>query len=414
MTAFWLISGAMIALALLFVWLPIIRQHRAMEVSGDEANIAVIKQQMVELDLDLSNGKLDQAGYAEARLDLEKALLRDVSGGETTGTKKPEESNRWMIPAITVIIPVVAISLYQALGNSDWLSTTQTADAPLPANPSDDTLAPHALEEMVSKLLERLTAQPNDLEGWTMLARSYMYMQRYSDAVGAYANAHRLAGDTNASLLIDYADAVGMANGSNLTGLPTELLRKALAIEPEHIKGLWMIGRLHYQNGDFAQAIDYFRRVARMLPPDSENARIIALQIQDTQTRIGPITDESTDQTPGGAAITVHIELDPPLLDQVSGEDILYIFARPVEGPRMPLAIMRKQVKDLPLTVTLNDSMAMSPASMLSNFSTVSVGARISKSGEAIPQAGDLRGSVSPVDVGSEEIIRLTINESVR
>jgi len=408
----------MIVVAMGFVLLPMLRQRRTVDISRNEANVAVIKQQLAELDLDLKNGKLAQTEYAAGRIDLEKALLQDLSEDGASKPANPLKSNRWVIATLALAIPVVSVSLYQVLGNNDLLARSQNAGLSPSNDVAGEAIEQQSIEEMVARLAEHLRSQPDDIDGWIMLGRSNMFMQHYSDAVGAYANAYRLAGDTNASLLIEYAGAVAMANGRRLSGMPAELLRKALAIEPENTKGLWMMGQLHYEKRDFAEATNYFKRVAPMLPVGSEDSRIIAQQIQDAESKID--NSEQVDAArPAGTSvssaktITVHVELDPDLTEQLSLQDTLFIFARATEGPRMPLAIVRKQAKDLPVTVTLDDSTAMAPALMLSKFSTVTVGARISKSGNAMPQSGDLRGSVSPVDLGSNDVVRVTINDKI-
>jgi cytochrome c-type biogenesis protein CcmH len=254
-------------------------------------------------------------------------------------------------------------------------------------------------------------------------------MGRHADAVQAYANIRRLGGDQPA-LLADYADALVMANGGQFTDEAGGLLEKAIELDPENLKGLWLIGHWKYGQGAYAEALDYWQRAAAKLPPGGQDARVIAQQISQVQSRLGidstPAlrTAQAASQTAsdttagksnsaGGASVTVQVALDPGLSDAAAPEDTLFIFARAVQGPRMPLAIVRKQVKDLPVTVTLDDSLAMSPAMSLSKFGEVTVGARVSKSGNAIPQSGDLQGTVSPVATQGAQPVQLTIDSRV-
>jgi cytochrome c-type biogenesis protein CcmH len=268
--------------------------------------------------------------------------------------------------------------------------------------------------------------QPDDLKGWVMLARSYTILKRYGDAEVAYANVLRLGGGENADLLCDYADAMVMANSGRFTGQAGALLTRALELEPDNIKGLWLAGHWKNQSGDYAEAISYWQQAAVKLPPGSEDAAVIAGQISKVQAQLGidapavPAVAAATapamtaaSGTTTGATLSVQVTLSPELAATASAEDTVFIFARATQGPRMPLAIVRKQVKDLPVTVTLDDSQAMMPAMKLSNFEQVDIGARISKSGNAMPESGDLQGIVSPVATQTDETIQITINSSV-
>jgi cytochrome c-type biogenesis protein CcmH len=276
---------------------------------------------------------------------------------------------------------------------------------------------------MVAKLAARLQQQPDDLKGWVMLARSYTILKRYSQAELAYKNVLRLGGE-NADLLADYADAMVMTNGGTFTDESGALLMRALQLDPGNIKGLWLAGHWKNQSGAYADAIDYWQQAAVQLPPDSKDAAVITQQISQLQqqTGISPVAVATADTTAttattssvSGATLTVHVTLAPELAKVAAAEDTVFIFARATQGPRMPLAIVRKQVSDLPITVTLDDSQAMMPAMQLSKFEQVVVGARISKSGNAMPQNGDLQGSVSPVATATKETVEIIINSTVQ
>jgi cytochrome c-type biogenesis protein CcmH len=279
-----------------------------------------------------------------------------------------------------------------------------------------------SIDEMVAKLAARLQQQPDDLEGWVMLARTYSILKRYSDAEDAYENVLRLGGE-NAALLTDYADAMAMANGGSFTDQVGALLTRALELDPGNIKGLWLAGHWKNQSGAYAEAIHYWQQAAAKLPPGSEDAAVIAQQISEVQGQLGisaapavaaaTVAADTTAASGNGATLSVHVALAPEMTAAAAAEDTVFIYARATQGPRMPLAIVRKQVKDLPVTVTLDDSQAMMPAMKLSNFEQVLVGARISKSGNAMPQSGDLQGSISPVATQTTEKIQITINSNV-
>jgi cytochrome c-type biogenesis protein CcmH len=420
MTVFWSLAAVMVMVALLFVLPPLLRNRELSAVSRDELNTEVTKAQLAELDTDLAIGKLDQAQYGAARTDLEQELLHDLSTNDPA--QREAHSGRWATLLIVPALPLCAVLLYQQLGSVeliDRLQQARTSQSPQPAQQQSQPAA--SINEMVTKLAARLQQQPDDLKGWVMLARSYSILKRYSDAETAYANILRLGGES-ADLLTDYADTMVMANGGRFTDEAGALLTRALELDPGNIKGLWLAGHWKNQSGEYAEALDYWQQAAVQLPPGSEDAAAIAQQISMLQGQLGidaapatavatvtTDTDAATDSGQG-AALRVHVALAPELAAAAAAEDTVFIFARATQGSRMPLAIVRKQVKDLPVTVTLDDSLAMSPQMVLSKFAQVTVSARISKTGNAMPQSGDLQGSVSPVATQATEIIQLTIN----
>ena len=416
MTVFWSLTAVMVMVALLFVLPPLLRRRKLSAITRDDLNTKVIKEQLTELEADLTAGKLDQAQFEAARKDLERELLYDLATTDSAHTATPERSGRWITLLLIPAIPVCALLLYQLMGSAeliDRLQQAQTSPAQSPPVAS--------IEEMVALLDARLQQQPDDLKGWVMLARSYSIMKRYSEAEAAYENVLRLGGE-NAGLLADYADAMAMASGGMFTDKAGALLTRALELDPDNVKGLWLAGHWKNQSGAPAEALDYWQQAAAQLPPGSEDAAVIAEQINEIQGQLGIVaeatpvaaapTPTATDSS-RGATLSVHVTLAPDIAAAASADDTVFIYARATQGPRMPLAIVRKQVKDLPVTVTLDDSMAMTPQMVLSKFDQVTIGARVSKSGGAMPGSGDLQGLVTPVDTHTEDTIQLTINSQV-
>ena len=238
-----------------------------------------------------------------------------------------------------------------------------------------------------------------------MLARSYAVMGRYEDSAAAYSKAVERVPD-NPHLLADYADALAMARGQNLQGEPEALIMRALKIDPAHVKSLALAGTIAFDKKDYATAIKYWEKMATLVPPDTEMARNVQASIAEARNRGGSpkaaAKPEAVPAAAGGVSGTVALAL--PLAGKVSPNDTLFIFARAAEGPRMPLAILRKKVSDLPLAFALDDSMAMNPAARLSSAPQVIVGARISRSGNAMPQPGDLQGASKPVSNAGKNI----------
>jgi len=417
MTIFWGLAGIMLCVALLFTLPWILRSSKELDTDLDALNTEVIKTQLAELDADLDSGRLDQAQYLAARQDLERELLADLSGSSADGAAVKVRDGRWAVLVLIVLIPALTIGLYNHVGTKQIIPLLAQADTAPARQASTPAGGADSIEVLVERLAERLRQEPDNAEGWVMLARTYTSLKRFDDAAVAYARVHKLVGD-DAELLADYADALVMANGGKFTDQAGALLLKALETEPGDVKALWLTGHWKNQRGEYADAVRYWQRAAEQLPAGGEDAEVIARQISQARERLAPgevveATIPREEVAVAGKSITVSVTLDPQVAAGAAPEDTVFIFARAVSGPRMPLAIARKQVSDLPVTVTLDDSSAMAPSMKLSNFDAVAVGARISKSGTAMPQSGDLQGLVEPVVPDFGQAIELNIDSRV-
>lgn len=426
MTVFWSLAAAMSLLALLFVVLPLIRHRPTREVELDELNAEVARTRLAELDVELKSGRIEQAQYDSDREDLERELLYDLTGNDST---RPARSGLWAAAVIAIAVPAGAALLYKNIGSERIITLLQDFPAGQQASQARQATQPKlSVDEMVSRLAARLEQAPDDLTGWTMLARSYSALSRYDEAVHAFRNIMRLGGGDNAAMLADFADALAASNNGMFPDEAGTLLGRAVELEQDNVKALWLAGHWQNQQGDAAAAVAYWERAARLIPADSKDGQVIREQIADVRAQGGlPAGTATVQQTAdasatsgdgqaadsAGVALQVTVELDPALQAQVRPDDTVFIFARAVNGPRMPLAIVRKQAGELPVTVTLDDSMAMSPAMVLSGFDPVSVGARISRSGNAIPQSGDLQGMQSPVSTGTSTSLNVRIDSTV-
>ncbi|HED52347.1 MAG TPA: c-type cytochrome biogenesis protein CcmI [Gammaproteobacteria bacterium] len=398
MTAFWPLAGAMAALALIFIALPVLRKQRSDdEVDRDQLNTAMIREQLTELKADMAAGKLDAEAFESARHDLERELLNTVDD-DVQAPQKTSRSGRWILVILLPAIPLLAVALYQQLGVGDFSERQAQARAAQAENAGG--MSEHEINGMLEQLAQRLEKEPNHPDGWMLLGRSYTTQRRFDEAIAAYEQARKYGGDSP-ELLIDYADTLVAANRGSFSEKVGTMLKQALEQQPDNPKGQWLIGHWYFQHGDYQRALENWQSVALQVQPGTETDRVLQQQIQLARTRLGnaaPVKPEPTATTAASkASIQVTVSLDPALRDSAAPDDTVFIFARAVNGPRMPLAIVRKQVRDLPVTVTLDDSMAMSAAMVLSRFPQVSIGARVSKSGQAMPTAGDLQGIQSPV-----------------
>ncbi|HEV6966243.1 c-type cytochrome biogenesis protein CcmI/CycH, partial [Roseateles sp.] len=282
------------------------------------------------------------------------------------------------------------------------------------AAPQAAASAPHALGNdamagMVQALAERLKAKPDDAEGWAMLARSYTTLGDVAASLPAYAQALKLA-PKDAELMADYADALALQQGRRLAGEPLAWVKKALAQDPRQPKALLLAGTEAFDRQDMAAAIRYWEQVVAAGPAGSglvEQARNGLDDARKAQgggaASPGPAAPAQAQQV-AAAKVGGTVRLSPELARDARPDDTVFVFARAAEGPRMPLALVQRRVRDLPLRFELDDSQAMNPAARLSSAQRVVVTARVSRSGQAQPQPGDLEGATQAVALGRSDL----------
>jgi cytochrome c-type biogenesis protein CcmH len=403
---FLLIVSTLILLAFLFILPPFWRKPKVKIVDFDQRNVEIAQHRLAELKENRLTGGLTQAQYDEQFSDLEQALSDDLDivGREIHVTTQ----SKWIIYIVALGIPLLAGSLYFMLGNYQAVSHT--------AEMSVDPEATKLLEinKMVLRLAEKMKAKPNDAQGWLILGRSYKALEQYPQAADAFANAYRLLGD-QAEVMLLYADALAYVNNRNLAGRPSELVYKALALEPDNLNALWLGGMAKAQEGDAPAALKLWKKLEATLPPGSDSQQEIKnlLSSLAKDTPLGQVQKEPEAKV-SNFTLSVQVSLAPKLQKAAAAEDTVFIYAQAISGPKMPLAIVRKHVSDLPLTVSLNDSMAMMPNMKLSNFASVKLLARISKSGNAMTQPNDLIGIIEQVNLTDKSIHKIIINTLVK
>lgn len=399
MTVFVLIAVAMAVAAVVWMLPPLLRRRSADGgVERAASNLAVYRDQLAELDADLSSGTLSAAQYEQAKLEIERRVLDEV-GGEGAPAPRVSRSARRTAAVLAVTIPLCAASLYWLLGNPDALSPQRAGVAD-----GGSGLTMHEVEAMVAKLAARLEQNPDDANGWAILARSYATMQRFPEAIAAYAKAAALTRD-DADLLADYADALAASAGRNLAGKPLDLVNQALKIDPNQWKALAMAGTAAFDRKDYKEALVYWERLLASLPPESQFRQTLAASIDEAR-QLGGIKPGVLPAPLPAAADGVRgtVSLSPALAGGVKPTDTVFIFTRAAEGSRQPIAAVRRQVRELPAQFTFDDGQSMSAGTKLSSFREVVVGARISKSGSVTPQSGDLQGISQKVKVGATDV----------
>ena len=393
--------------------------------------LANLKQQIQQLDELARSGALPADTAAAARAALERRLVDAVLSTEpaqlatagptapAAGTPPPagaRPSPRLLVGLLAFVVIFGAAGYAWRGSSSGWASpqASATPQGGAAAAPGADAAAsaPHSMnmsqiEGMVGSLAQRLKAQPNDADGWLMLGRSYAVLARFDEAIPAYRKVLVLR-PKDAQAMADLADALAMKQARSFAGEPTTLIQAALAADPNNLKALSLAGTLAFEANDFTGALRHWERAAATGAADSNLVRQVRENIAEARAKAGlpPLPA-------GGRGVSGRVELAPALAAKVSPDDTVFIFARPATGARMPLAILKKRVRDLPVDFVLDDSLAMSPNAKLSSAGAVAVGARVSRSGQAMPQPGDLQGLTGSVALGSTDL-RIVIADEVR
>ena len=397
--------------------------------------LSALRDQLLQLKTLHDSGALDAAAYESSKAALERRLVDAVlaapaSSPAPVATPAPPapRAPAGLWAGLSVFALVVAGAGYWWTGRPGELGQppagfTAASGAPEAAGNSQQTAPQTVTREqvtaMVEKLAARMQAQPDDPEGWNMLGRSYMNLQRVDEALAAFQRALKIK-PTDANVLTEYADALAVKNGRTLDGEPTALLDRALTLEPDNLKALALAGTAAFNRGDYATAVKHWERVARIGPADGPLVEMARSGVAEARERgklpaagqaappaaqAAAVPATPTAAAAPGPGITGTVRLSAALKAQAAPDDTVFIFARSAEGARMPLAIVRKKVKDLPFDFKLDDSQAMSPAAKLSGAKRVIVGARISKSGQAMPQPGDLEGLSAPVNADAAGVV---------
>ncbi len=361
-------------------------------------DIPRLRQQLQQLKAQNDSGTLDDAAYAEAKAPLERQLLDQVLAAPAAAA--PDAPAR---PSVRLLSLMSAAVLALAGAGYLWTGSPGMPSAGPPGSRAETSAQASQGDDeaqftaAVEQLAQRLQQEPDNAEGWAMLARSYVRLGRHADAEPAFEKAIALQAD-DARLLADFADTLALQNGRNLAGRPTELVLRALKLDPDNFKALALAGTAAFNAQDYAGAVRHWERLALAAPADSDFRGQLQSSIAEARSRGGLApAPAAAPAAANGGRLRGSVRLAPALAKLAAPTDTVFIYARAAEGPRMPLAILRHQVKDLPLDFQLDDSSAMSPATRLSGFPTVVVSARISKSGQAAPSAGDLVGESAAV-----------------
>ena len=437
MTSFWVVAGILTIGALLFIVPTLISKGTSRTgVIRKAANVSIYRDQLAELESDLRSDVLSKEQYDQSKRELQQRMIQDVPEGESLATMVITSSNRGNIATITVLmlaIPLMAVSLYLWIGNTKGLTPQPIPEqqSPMSGSGPESESGHQNFSSVLDSLIARLREQPNDVEGWIMLGRTYAIMQRFNEAKIAYEQVIALSPESP-ELLVDYADIVAMTNGGSLQGEPMELVNKALSLSPKNPKALALAGTAAFEQKNFKQAASYWEKLLVQIPPESKLAQSVKESITEAKslasgkgsTMAGmqnqaatsnqnspPPASQAITASPNadsagatGATLTGTVTLSATLAGKVSPDDTLFIFARATDGPPMPRAISVKKVRDLPASFLLTDGMGARPDLKISNVPQLIISARITKSGKAMPESGDLQGFSQKVKPGDKNI----------
>ena len=402
MMAFIVSAAVLLLLAVVIVLRPLLKVGTGTRVARDKANFEIYRDQFTELENDLKSGVLGAEQFDQAKADLERRVLEEAARPveDVTGARR----GRAAPIAVGVLIPVAAVLLYLQFGTPEGLNVARHAASDV------SSMTAKRFQEMTEKLAARMRETPDDAEGWMMLGRAYQAIERFEEAADALRKAVALK-PGNADLLADLAEALALGNGRTLSGEPTRLLDRALKLDPNNDKVLALSGSAAFERKDYKAAIRHWEALLKRPGVSSELTQALSAGIAEARALSTGKKTVAAKPAPGRVRGTVT--LDAALRSRAAPEDTVFVYARAAQGPRMPLAIVKVQVKDLPYNFALDDSMAMMPEMKLSAFTEVVVGARVSKSGSAKPAAGDLEGASATVSPGANGVT-VAINQVVR
>ena len=408
MILFWSIASSFLLISIIVIIRTLFRNNDA-----KYSNKATHDQKLREIYIDIENKLISESEAKDAIIELKKLIQKDSENIDFTNSKLRNlkiRSKKIISILIFILVPVFVLTIYSYIGssNSIELLATNTSSQEL----SNDNLV--SVEEMLKGVERSLIDDPDNSNDWLMLGNSYVVLKRFTDAVRAYENLYRLNGD-DPSLLFRYADVLAMANSGIFKGKPTELVKKGLQLDPENTMGLWLAGLAEYEEGRINKAIDYWQRVLPKLEKGSDEEKNIKKYIEFAAKENNISLDNSAVEKTNLSEYSIKLNIE--LSSEFSAVDInntVFIYAKPVNSNiKMPIVVLRKKVSDLPLELSLDDSMSMLPNNKLSGYESVIVLARISKTGNAKSEKGDLIGVSNPISTRSKETIKIIINSIV-
>ena len=413
MSSLWLGVGLLLAVAVVFIFIPFVLRLSRGELIREQSNVDIYKSQLEDLEIEKNAGRVNDADYAALMVEIKRNMLTDTQNAGVQS--ESEKSGRWMAPLLSVIMVVSSVLLYGHLGFEnevairDLLQRSNTV-----AFSNEDS------QELLKRLNDKTQKYPKDVESWYLVGRIQFELGNYKEAVkgfnGVLINLPNDAKEDQAVAMAQLAQAQFFANDRNLNGATKSLLEATLEINPQETTALGLLGVAAFDQKDFLNAIKYWQRLLGLMPPTNPNAVAIQGGIDKAMSQLTPVQRETLQANMAAkpsASIIVTVDLADSIRSQVPEQADLFILAKAETGPPMPLAVKRLTNNKWPVTVVLDDSMAMMPALKMSNFEKIIITARISKSGVGNTKPGDIQGDSGVIEVSAKKA-QVLIDEIVK
>ena len=390
MASFLIPAFLLLVLVLVLLLRPLLFPAKAKATSRRQMNAAIYREELDKLEAEHKAGAISSADYEIAHAEMRQRLFQDTI--EEDDQEVPGSVKKTAI-GLCVFIILLSSALYFSLGDVARIAQRN----------SEKPVTQEGVEKMVAEFAIKMEKDPDNLKGWAMLARSYRILGRNEDAAKAYARAGNFI-DSDPQLLADYADALATNANGNFAGKPLQLINQALKLDPDNLMALWLSGTAAYNAHNYKVAVQTWEKLAKQIPPDTDEARAIQGSIAEARSKGGLANSASTPVPAAtGKEISGKIELSADLKSKLKSGDIVMVIARK-PGERMPVAVLKVNAENFPMNFTLNDGLAMNPSAPLSQLAEASVEVRISKTGMAKPEAGDLISSPQTIKIGSKDV----------
>ena len=393
--------GIALCVAVVFLWVLLRERKPVTQASQAKANAKVYRDQILDLDREHDSGHISDQEWQQSRDELSLRLLEDTSAVDDPAAKT-EKPAIWTAVVLAVALPLGSMGMYMWVGQPEALN-------PL-ALKTPDQVDPKDLTKMAQTLAEKLKDKPDNLQGWVMLGRTYRTLENFDAALRAYDSALKLSADDD--LKLERIEVIAMQRQGQFEGEPWNVIREVLQRDPQHFGALLTAGSASYAEGKFADALKYWEQARKPLDANNPDLQGLESAIATVRERLGMPPAKATPAATSGLNVTGQVNLSASLKSKASPNDVVFIYATPANGDRMPLAIFKTTVSQLPFNFTLDDSTAMAPDRKLSAAGEVMVKVRVTKSGNAMPQSGDLSGSLGPVKVGAKGL-KLEIKDQI-
>jgi len=404
------------------MWVLLRQRPVVTHATQAKANAKVYRDQIADLDREHESGHISDAEWQQSRDELSLRLLEDTSAQDDPVAKQ-EKPALWTAVLVAVALPLSAVGMYLWVGEPDALNPM--------AVQASDKVDPAQLLQMAESLAQKLNDKPDNLQGWVMLGRTYRTLEKFDAAVQAYDRALKLSDDDD--LKLERVEVLAMKSRGNFEGEPWQVIRDILQRDPQNYGALLMAGSASYSHEKYADALKYWQQARKPLAADNPDvpgldeaiasvqqklgmpaqvAQVPSAQVSGVSPSASAPSSSTSNAASHGLTVSGQVTIAEALKGKVKPSDVVFIYATPANGERMPLAIFKTTVAQLPMAFTLDDSTAMTPERKLSGAGEVLVKVRVSKSGNAMPQSGDLAGTLGPVKVGSKGL-KLEIKDQI-